>query len=120
MVTVPLFYLILVLFVYVVIPGALVLFAWASITTAKGIRAAKKIGLASEQHKRWANISTAFLTLTLFIGITVGTIMYIGLSKIPYGFPVLGYALMIGIFMIPNQAISMAFYAKLKTKEDLV
>jgi hypothetical protein len=120
MVTVPLIYLILVLFVYVVIPGALVLFAWASITTAKGIRAAKKIGLASEQHKRWANISTVFLALTLFIGIAVGAIMYIGLSNMPYGFPVLGYALMIGIFMIPNQAISMAFYAKLKTKEDLV
>jgi hypothetical protein len=97
-----------------------VLFAWASITTAKGIRAAKKIGLASEQHKRWASISTAFLALTLVIGIAVGTIMYIGLSKIPYGFPVLGYALIIGLFMIPNQAISMAFYAKLKTKEDLV
>jgi hypothetical protein len=116
----PLIYLILVLFIYVAIPGALVLFAWASITTAKGIRAAKKIGLASKQHKRWANISTAFLTMTLFIGIAVGTIMYIGLSKMPYGFPVLGYALIIGLFMIPNQAISIAFYAKLKTKEDLV
>jgi MFS-type transporter involved in bile tolerance (Atg22 family) len=46
--------------------------------------------------------------------------MYIGLSNIPFGFPVLGYALIIGIFMIPIQAISMTFYAKLKTKEDLV
>ncbi len=119
MFTGPLIYLILVLFVYVVIPGALVLFAWASITTAKGIRAARKVGLATDQNKRWANISTAFLALTLFIGIAVGTIMYIGLSNMPYGFPVLGYALIIGLFMIPNQAISMAFYAKLKTKEDL-
>lgn len=119
----PFVYLILVLFIYVVLPGALVLFAWASITTAKGIRAAKKVGLATEQDKRRANIATAFLTSTLGLGLTVGTIMFLVIFEIAStevaGMPPMtAYALLAGLLMAPAQSISMMFYAKLKTKEE--
>jgi hypothetical protein len=105
---------------YWVIPGALVLFVWASITTAKGIILAKRTGLASEQHKRWANISTAFLTVTLALGLLVGTTLVTGVmnlvSEFFPGIPILLMAVLAGLLMIPAQALSMTFYAKLKTK----
>jgi len=107
---------------YWVIPGALVLFVWASITTAKGIIMAKKTGLANEQHKRWANISTAFLTVTLALGLLVGTTLFTGVlnasSSFFPGFPNLLLAILAGLLMIPAQSLSLTFYAKLKTKED--
>ena len=121
----PLIYLILVLFIYVFIPGALILFAWASITTVKGVRAAKKIGLASDQDKRWANIATLFVTATLALGLAVGSLMFIAVTNMwkqlgPEYDLVLPAALICGLLMIPAQAISMTFYAKLKTKEEIV
>jgi hypothetical protein len=104
---------------YWVIPGALVLFVWASITTAKGIISAKRTGLASEQHKRWANISTMFLTVTLALGLLVGTTLVTGVmnlvSEFFPGIPILLMAVLAGLLMIPAQALSMTFYAKLKT-----
>ena len=104
---------------YWVIPGALVLFVWASITTAKGIISAKRTGLASEQHKRWANISTMFLTVTLSLGLLVGTTLVTGVmnlvSEFFPGIPILLMAVLAGLLMIPAQALSMTFYAKLKT-----
>jgi hypothetical protein len=107
---------------YWVIPGALVLFVWASITTAKGITLAKKTGLASQQHKRWANISTTFLILTLALGLLVGTTLVTGVmnlvSQFFPGIPILLLAILAGLLMIPAQSLSMTFYAKLKTKED--
>ena len=120
----PLIYLILVLFVYIVIPGALVLFAWASITTAKGIRAAKKIGLASEQNKRWANIATLFVIATLALGLAVGSLMFIAFTNMwkqlgPEYDLVIPAAFICGLLMVPTQAISMTFYAKLKTMEEI-
>lgn len=107
---------------YWVIPGALVLFVWASITTAKGIIIAKKTGLANEQHKRWANISTAFLTATLALGLLVGTTLVTGVmnlvSQFFPGIPILLMAVLAGLLMIPAQSLSITFYAKLKTKEE--
>ena len=118
----PIISLLLIPIFYWVIPGALVLFVWASITTAKGIILAKKTGLASEQHKRWANISTAFLTVTLALGLLVGTTLVTGVmnlvSQFFPGIPILLLAILAGLLMIPAQSLSMTFYAKLKTKED--
>jgi len=74
----PVLYFLLIPVYYWAIPGALVLFVWASITTAKGIILAKRTGLASEQHRRWANFSTAFLTVTLALGLVVGTTLFTG------------------------------------------
>ena len=109
---------------YWVIPGGLVLFVWASITTSKGIILARKVGFASAKHKRWANISTGFLTVTLALGLFVGTSLVVGIvgasaysSTFP-GFPILLLAILAGLLMIPTQALSMTFYAKLRTKED--
>jgi hypothetical protein len=115
----PVLYFLLIPVYYWAIPGALVLFVWASITTAKGIILAKKTGLASQQHKRWANISTAFLILTLALGLIVGTTLFTGVmnasSSFFPGFPNLLLAILAGLLMIPAQALSMTFYAKLKT-----
>lgn len=104
-----------------VIPGGLVLFVWASITTSKGIIHARKVGFASAEHKRWANISTGFLTVTLALGLFVGTTMvtaFMSPSTFLSGFPTLLLAMLAGLLMIPAQVTSMTFYAKLKTKED--
>ena len=120
----PLLSILLVPLFYWVIPGALVLFVWASITTSKGIILARKVGFASAEHKRWANISTGFLTVTLALGLFVGTSLVVGIvgtsaySSILSGFPILLLAILAGLLMIPTQALSMTFYAKLKTKED--
>ena len=120
----PLLSILLVPLFYWVIPGALVLFVWASITTSKGIILARKVGFASAEHKRWANISTGFLTVTLALGLFVGTSLVVGIvgtsaySSILSGFPILLLAILAGLLMIPTQALSMIFYAKLKTKED--
>jgi hypothetical protein len=120
----PLLSILLVPLFYWVIPGALVLFVWASITTSKGIILARKVGFASAEHKRWANISTDFLTVTLALGLFVGTSLVVGIvgasaySSILSGVPILLLAILAGLLMIPTQALSMTFYAKLKTKED--
>ena len=120
----PLLSILLVPLFYWVIPGALVLFVWASITTSKGIILARKVGFASAEHKRWANISTGFLTVTLALGLFVGTSLVVGIvgasaySSILSGVPILLLAILAGLLMIPTQALSMTFYAKLKTKED--
>ena len=106
---------------YWIIPGGLVLFVWASITTSKGIILARKVGFASAGHKRWANISTGFLSLTLALGLFVGTTMvtaFMSPSTFLSGFPTLLLAMLAGLLMIPAQVTSMTFYAKLKTKED--
>ena len=96
------------------------LFVWASITTSKGIILARKVGFASAEHKRWANISTAFLTVTLALGLLVGTTLVTGVmnlvSEFFPGIPILLMAVLAGLLMIPAQALSMTFYAKLKTK----
>jgi hypothetical protein len=120
----PLISVLLVPLFYWVIPGGLVLFVWASITTSKGIILARKVGFASAGHKRWANISTGFLTVTLALGLFVGTSLVVGIvgasaysSTFP-GFPILLFAILAGLLMIPTQALSMTFYAKLRTKED--
>ena len=120
----PLLSILLVPLFYWVIPGGLVLFVWASITTSKGIILARKVGFASAEHKSWANISTGFLTVTLALGLFVGTSLVAAIagvsaySSILFGFPILLLAILAGLLMIPTQALSMTFYAKLKTKED--
>ena len=120
----PLLSILLVPLFYWVIPGGLVLFVWASITTSKGIILARKVGFASAEHKSWANISTGFLTVTLALGLFVGTSLVAAIagvsaySSILSGFPILLLAILAGLLMIPTQALSMTFYAKLKTKED--
>jgi len=117
-----LFYMLLVPLFYVGIPGSVVLFVWASVKTTKGIIAAKKAGFSSDLQKRWANITTLFVTITLVLGMTVGSSMFALLSRIggdstqfPFLFPT---ALIAGLLMIPVQAISMTFYAKLQVAED--
>lgn len=120
----PLISVLLVPLFYWVIPGGLVLFVWASITTSKGIILARKVGFASAEHKRWANISTGFLTVTLALGLFVGTSVVMAIagvsaySSILSGFPIALLAVLVGLLMIPTQSLSMTFYAKLKTKED--
>ena len=117
----PLLNILLTLVFSWVIPGGLVLFVWASIKTSKGIILARRVGFASAEHKRWANISTGFLTVTLALGLFVGTTMvtaFMSPSTFLSGFPTVLLAMLAGLLMIPAQVTSMTFYAKLKTKED--
>ena len=117
-----LYYLLLVPLVYWVIPGSVVLFVWASIATSKGVINARKGGFASDQQRRWANIATLFLTITLVLGFVVGSMMFMAFTNMrafgpEYGFIMLPAAFIAGLLMIPTQAISMAFYAKLDIKQ---
>lgn len=117
-----LYYLLLVPLVYWVIPGSVVLFVWASIATSKGVIAARKAGFATDQQRRWANLTTLFLTITLALGFTVGYLMVFSITNmwrnygLEYAF-ILPAAMISGLLMIPAQAISMAFYGKLDTKK---
>jgi hypothetical protein len=116
-----LYFLLLVPLVYWVIPGSVVLFVWASIATSKGVLNARKGGFASDQERRWANITTFFLTITLVLGFGVGSLMFMAFTNMrplgpEYGF-MLPAAFIAGLLMIPAQAISMAFYAKLEIKQ---
>lgn len=110
-----LFYLPLILLMYVGIPGSLILFTWASVTTAKSLIEVRKEGFKSTIQKRWANITTGFLTLTLVLGMTVGGSMMAIFARVddnPRFWFLLPMALIAGLLMIPAQAISMTFYAK--------
>ena len=116
-----LYYVLLVPLVYWVIPGSVVLFVWASIATSKGIINARKGGFASDQQRRWANIATLFLTITLVLGFVVGSMMFMAFTNMrPFG-PESAFmipaAFISGLLMIPAQALSMAFYAKLEIKQ---
>lgn len=107
---------------YWVIPGSVVLFVWASITASKGALAARKGGFSSDLQKRWANLTSVFVTTTLFLGLVVGSMMFIALSNMwrspgPWLSFVLPTALLAGLLMIPAQAISMTYYAKLNNTE---
>jgi hypothetical protein len=83
---------------------------------------ARKGGHASEQQRRWANITTLFLTITLALGLAVGYLMFVVITNTwrqlgpEYSF-ILPAALISGLLMIPAQAISMAFYGKLELKK---
>jgi hypothetical protein len=62
-----------------------------------------------------------FLTITLVLGLVVGSLMFMTLTNMrPFG-PEYGFALpaafISGLLMIPAQALSMAFYAKLEIKQ---
>ena len=116
-----LYYVLLVPLVYWVIPGSVVLFVWASIATSKGVINARKGGFASDQQRRWANIATLFLTITLVLGFVVGSMMFMAFTNMrPFG-PESAFmipaAFISGLLMIPAQALSMAFYAKLEIKQ---
>jgi hypothetical protein len=117
-----LFYILLLPLVYWVIPGSVVLFVWASVTASRGVIAARKAGFTSDLQKRWANLTTVFTTLTLVLGLIVGVLMFGALSRMwqpansPWNY-VLPFAFLAGLLMIPAQAISMTFYAKLNTGE---
>jgi hypothetical protein len=116
------YYLLLVPLVYWVIPGSVVLFVWASIAASKGVIAARKAGFSSDQQRRWANLTTLFLTITLALGFTVGYLMVFSITNmwrnygLEYAF-ILPAAMISGLLMIPAQAISMAFYGKLDIKK---
>jgi len=117
-----LFYILLLPLVYWVIPGSVVLFVWASITASKGALAARKRGFTSELQKRWANLTSVFVTTTLILGMIVGSMMFIALSNMwrfpgPWLSGVLPTAFLAGILMIPAQSISMTYYAKLNNTE---
>jgi hypothetical protein len=111
-----LFFLPLILLMYVGIPGSLILFTWASVTTAKSLIEVRKAGFKSTIQKRYANIATVFLSLTLVLGLIVGGSM-MALFYRMYDYPTEGFllpmAFIAGLLMIPAQAISMTFYAKL-------
>jgi len=108
------------LFIFAVIPGSLFLFIWASIAASKGVMSARKAGFMSQEQRRWAKITTLFLTGTLVLGLTVGTVLVISISSLGQqaGWPGLPIAVLAGLLMIPAQALSMTFYAKLESKED--
>ena len=116
-----LYYVLIIPLVYWVIPGSVVLFVWASITATKSVISARKAGFSSTQQKRWANLTTLFLTITLFLGLAVGSLMVFAFSNawrelgLESDF-LLPAALLSGFLMIPAQAISMAFFAKLEIK----
>ncbi len=117
-----LYYILLMPLIYWVIPGSVVLFVWASITASKGALAARKAGFSSDLQKRWANLTAVFVTTTLVLGMVVGSLMFFALSNIwrspgpEFGF-VLPTAFLLGLLMIPAQAISMTYYAKLNNTE---
>ncbi len=116
-----LYYVLLVPLVYWVIPGSVVLFVWASIAASKGVLAARKGGFSSAQQKHLANLTTMFLTITLVLGLVVGSLMFMAFTNMrPFG-PEYGFmlpaAFISGLLMIPAQALSMAFYAKLEIKQ---
>jgi hypothetical protein len=107
---------------YWVIPGSVVLFVWASITASKGSWTARKSGFSSDLQKRWANLTAVFATITLILGMVVGSLMFIALSNMwqspgPWLSFVLPTALLAGLLMIPAQAISMTYYARLNNTE---
>jgi hypothetical protein len=108
------------LFVYIVVPGSLFLFVWASIKVSKGVMSARNAGFISVEQRRWANLTTLFLTTTLVLGLTVGAVMVISISGLAQqaGWPDLPIAVLAGLLMIPAQALSMTFYAKLESKEE--
>jgi hypothetical protein len=110
-------YLFLMLFVFVAIPGALFLFIWAAITVTKGVRAIRKAGYVSAEQQRFTNLTTLFLTINLLLGLTVGINMAAAFLGF-YGSAGLGIALVVGLLMIPTQALSMTFFAKLENKAD--
>jgi hypothetical protein len=116
-----LYFLLLVPLVYWVIPGSVVLFVWASIATSKGVINVLKGGFASDQQRRWANIATLFLTITLVLGLVVGSMMFMAFTNMrafgPESAFMLPAAFIAGLLMIPAQALSMAFYAKLEIKQ---
>lgn len=117
-----LYFLLLAPLIYWVLPGSVVLFVWASIAASKGVIAARKAGYTSDQQRRWANIATLFLTITLVLGLVVACLMYIAVTNAwkqlgPEFFFVLPGALISGLLMVPAQAISMAFYGKLEIKK---
>ena len=116
-----LYYLLLVPLVYWVIPGSVVLFVWASIATSKGVINVRKGGFASDQQRRWANIATLFLTITLVLGFVVGSMMFMAFTNMrafgPESAFMIPAAFISGLLMIPAQALSMAFYAKLEIKQ---
>jgi hypothetical protein len=109
------------LFIFAVIPGSLLLFVWASIAISKGVISARKAGFMSQEQRRRANITTLFLTGTLVLGLTVGTVMVISISALSQqaGWPGLPIAVLAGLLMIPAQALSMTFFAKLESKPEL-
>jgi hypothetical protein len=115
------YYLLLVPLVYWVIPGSVVLFIWASIASSKSVIVARKAGFASDQQRRFANLTTLFLTITLSLGFAVGYLMVFSITNMwrnfgpEYAF-ILPVAMICGVLMIPAQAISMAFFAKLDNK----
>ena len=115
------YYILLIPLIYWVIPGSVVLFVWASITASKGVLAARKAGFSSDMQRRWANLTAAFATTTLVLGIVVGSLMFFALSNMwrslgpEFGF-VLPTAFIAGLLMVPAQAISMTYYAKLESK----
>jgi len=113
-----LFYALLLPLLYIVIPGALMLFVWASVTVARGVKDARKTGFKSEEQKRWANITTGFLAMTLALGIFVGFSMFAVISGLTVntGYSFVPVAFLTGLLMIPTQAASMLFYAKLDSK----
>ena len=110
--------------IYWVIPGSVVLFVWASITSSKGVFAARKAGFSSQQQRRWANLTTLFLTITLGLGLAVGCLMFFAVTNAwrqlgPEAGFVLPAAMICGLLMVPAQAAAMAFYAKLDVKQVL-
>lgn len=117
-----LYYLLIVPLVYWVIPGSVVLFVWSSIAASKGVIAARKAGFASDLQRRYANLTTLFVSITLALGFTVGYLMIFSITNMwrnfgpEYAF-ILPAAMIAGLMMIPAQAISMAFYGKLEIKK---
>lgn len=112
-------FLLIIPLIYLSIPGALFLFVWASVRTAKTIMSVRKAGFTSDQQRKWANYSTIFLIFTLAAGLVVGTIIFATLARLwgeTAGIPYFEIALICGVLMIPAQMISMMFFAKLETK----
>lgn len=110
-------YIPLIFLMYLVVPGAILLYIWASVTVGRDLLEARKAPGSSLDQKRWTNITTAFFSVTQLLGLLVGSLIFSLFNRDGIGQPwFLPTAVIAGLLMIPAQAITMTFYAKLESK----
>lgn len=107
-----------VLFLYLVLPFALLQYIWVSVATGNYLKEAKKAGIATREQKRVWNLTLIFLAITQALGLVVATLLILGFAnlKLPAGIEIMAVVLIAGVLMIPAQCVSMAYLAKLEVK----
>jgi hypothetical protein len=108
-----------ILFLFLAVPFSLLQYIWVSVETASYLKQAKKAGIATREQKRVWNLTLIFLAITHALGVIVATLMILGFAnmKLPAGIGIMAVVLIAGVLMIPAQALSMAFCAKLEVKQ---